>query len=157
MAQPHPIPGTLSVTGTKILTVRATGDQIYNWDAATKAWKLTGPDAIFSGEGFTGKHFKTQNPTWQANDGSTVEGTTAANSPSPDDSIPWLLLTATNHTGTGILSGVTYIQRLNTKGGTPPATPGTKDAEEYRSHYSATYVFYGAGATTQPATKPSAK
>ena len=36
---------------------------------------------------------------------------------------PWLLLTATNHSGTGMLAGVSTIQRIHTKGGQPPATP----------------------------------
>jgi uncharacterized protein DUF3455 len=57
-------------------------------------------------------------PTWQALDGSTVVGAKMASAPSPDpDGVPWLRFTAKSHGGNGLLSRVTYIQRLYTDGG----------------------------------------
>ncbi|MGH8772996.1 MAG: DUF3455 domain-containing protein, partial [Burkholderiales bacterium] len=58
--------------------------------------------------------------------------------------IPLQLVQANPATGEGKFSGVTYIQRLNTKGGVAPSdlcnsmTAGTKKMV----NYSADYVFY---------------
>jgi hypothetical protein len=63
----------------------------------------------------------------------------------PDSAaIPWVLLTATGHSGNGVLSRVTTIQRIHTVGGQPPACgcdPMTLGAE-FKSSYSAEYYFY---------------
>jgi hypothetical protein len=58
--------------------------------------------------------------------------------------IPWLLLTVTGHTGSGALSGVTTIQRINTAGGLAPVE-GCSAANieaEFKSSYTADYYFY---------------
>ena len=130
-----------------LLQVHANGDQIYTCkaDGALFAWALKAPDAQLtdqSGKAF-GKHFA--GPSWEANDGSRVTGKAVANAPSPDpDSVPWLLLTAVSHSGDGVLSRVTSIQRINTKGGKAPAS-GCDTAhagQELRAPYSAEYVFW---------------
>ncbi len=58
----------------------------------------------------------------------------------------WLLLKATSHEGAGIFSKVTYIQRVDTWAGRPPATGATKEnaGKELRVKYEATYRFFGA-------------
>ena len=60
------------------------------------------------------------------------------------ESIPWLLLNAVAHTGKGVLTTVTTIQRVHTHGGQPP-TEGCdashRDAQT-KSAYSADYCFY---------------
>jgi len=67
-----------------------------------------------------------------------------------DSAIPWLLLAAKDHGGNGVLSQVTYIQRIHSVGGkAPPATSG-KVGKEVRVPYTADYIFYGPGATTRP-------
>ena len=72
---------------------------------------------------------------------SAVVGKAVGNAPgaTPND-IPWLKLTVTSGRGTGILSGVTTVQRINTVGGKLEGAcdkPGT-----YRNApYSADYVF----------------
>jgi uncharacterized protein DUF3455 len=85
-------------------------------------------------------------PTWKDNDGSEVTGkaTARVNSPEPD-SIPWLLVTVTGHSGEGVLSRVTTIQRINTKGGQPPPAADCNPAKqntEVKSGYVADYYFY---------------
>jgi hypothetical protein len=90
-----------------------------------------------------GKHFA--GPSWEANDGSRVTGKAVANSPSPDaNSIPWLLVTILSHDGSGVLSRVTTIQRLNTKGGKAPESgcDASHVGQEVRVSYSADYRFY---------------
>lgn len=123
------------------------GDQIYNCKAIDTGseWKLKAPDARLVGpNGTTGRHFA--GPTWEASDGSRVIAKLKASLASPNpDSIPWLLLSATSHQGSGIMTGVFTIQRLNTKGGKPPATgcDASHPDAEVRVPYQAEYYFYG--------------
>ena len=65
-----------------------------------------------------------------------------ASYPSPDPTaIPWLLLKAATHAGTGAFADVTFIQRLDTVGGVAPSTGcdaahlGTEVLVPYRSSY----------------------
>jgi hypothetical protein len=136
-----------------VLMARATGFQIYvcRPDANGKpAWTLKAPDAELSDEQgkVIGRHFG--GPTWQLNDGSQVIGKMAAKADAPDPkAIPWLLVTVTGHSGSGKLSGVTSIQRVNTVGGlAPESLPATAECSEssgeveFKSSYSADYYFY---------------
>jgi hypothetical protein len=43
--------------------------------------------------------------------------------PSPDGAGPWVLLSAVSHSGAGVFSSVTSLQRINTAGGAPPTAP----------------------------------
>lgn len=130
-----------------LLQVHANGDQIYSCkaDGGQFAWALKAPEAqLFdkSGKPF-GKHFA--GPSWEANDGSSVTGKALANAPSPDaDSIPWLLVAVASHSGEGVLARVTFIQRINTKGGKAPASgcDAAHADQETRAPYSADYVFF---------------
>ncbi|HZD33400.1 MAG TPA: DUF3455 domain-containing protein, partial [Candidatus Angelobacter sp.] len=65
---------------------------------------------------------------------------------SPDaNSIPWLLVTVTDHSGDGVLSRVTSIQRIHTKGGQPPPAAdcdSSKQNAEVKSSYTADYYFF---------------
>ena len=130
-----------------ILQLHGTGDQIYSCKSESGQfhWTLKAPEAQLSnikGQPF-GKHFA--GPTWQSNDGSRVTGKLLVTVDSPDaESIPWLLLKVAGHTGSGILSRATTIQRLNTKGGKSPASGCDSDHvnQEVRVAYSADYLFY---------------
>ena len=77
--------------------VRAEGNQVYTCDGSK--WTLTGPDAKLFEDGGkqVGKHFA--GPTWEWSDGSRVVERPVANATPDPDSIPWLLLTATDHQG----------------------------------------------------------
>lgn len=141
---PPDIPAALKPPAGETLArqANATGDQIYACDGSR--WTLVGPDAKLLDESGKqiGSHFA--GPTWQWSDGSRVVGRPVANATPDPDSIPWLLLTAVDHQGEGVLKNVSSIQRLSTKGGKAPA--GGCDAahkgQEYRSHYTAVYYFY---------------
>jgi hypothetical protein len=130
-----------------VYQVHGEGDQIYtcNSDGAQFKWSLKAPEAKLAtqdGQSF-GKHFA--GPSWEANDGSRVMGKAVANAPSPDpDSIPWLLVTVVRHEGNGLLSRITTVQRLNTKGGKAPASgcDVAHAGQEARVPYSAEYLFY---------------
>ena len=64
------------------------------------------------------------------------------------DAIPWLLLRADKTSGTGIFAKVTYVQRVGTKNGKPPAArcDAASAGTEKRSDYGAEYYFYSGGA-----------
>jgi hypothetical protein len=70
----------------------------------------------------------------------------AAKADAPDpNAIPWLLVTVTSNSGSGKLSDVTSIQRVNTVGGLAPAAQEctSQNGEvEFKSSYSADYYFY---------------
>ena len=131
-----------------VLQVHAAGSQIYVCQAGTDgmfAWTLKAPEAELRDQqgAIIGRHFA--GPTWKHNDGSEVTGKAAAKVDSPDaDSIPWLLVTATDHSGDGVLGHVTSIQRIRTKGGQPPAEDcnASKQNREIKSSYTADYYFY---------------
>ena len=136
-----------------VLKAHATGVQIYTCKAGTDGgtfqWVLKAPEAELHDKkgAVIGHHFA--GPTWKHKDGSEVTGKASAHVDSPDAaSIPWLLLSATGHTGEGVFAKVTSIQRINTKGGKPSAASpcdSSKDGTETRSTYSADYYFYAGG------------
>lgn len=130
-----------------VLQVHAKGDQIYSCktDGTQAGWTLKAPHAqLFDKNGKTfGKHFA--GPSWEAGDGSRVVGKAAANAPSPDaESIPWLLVKVVSHEGNGVLTPVTSIQRINTKGGKAPVSGCDAEhaGQEVRVAYSADYLFF---------------
>jgi hypothetical protein len=132
-----------------ILMVHASGSQIYVCQSASdkqSTWILKAPDAELHDQqgAIIGHHYG--GPSWRNNDGSEVIGKAVAKVDSPDpNSIPWLLVTATGHSGEGVLSRVTSIQRINTKGGMPPPVAECNMAArnvEVKSKYTADYYFY---------------
>ena len=58
--------------------------------------------------------------------------------------IPWLLLQTVTTDGSGIFSSVTYIQRVNTRGGLAPTAPGVSIGAVAEVPYTAEYYFYRA-------------
>lgn len=125
----------------------AKGVQIYSCKAAngSYAWALKAPEASLSdAKGHAiAKHFA--GPSWQAEDGSTVVGEPLSVSPSPDaGAIPWIVLHAKSHTGSGDMANVQYIVRTRTEGGTAPSTgcDAAHAGAEVRVPYSAVYLFF---------------
>ena len=84
-------------------------------------------------------------PTWEAADGSKVTGKQLAVAPAKAPrSIPLQLVKADPAMGSGAMTGVTFIQRLDTKDGVAPAadcSAANKGAKQQVS-YEAKYVFY---------------
>jgi len=131
--------------GQKLLfKLQGKGNQIYVCQNAV--WVFKAPAArLFDDKGqLAGKHFA--GPTWEANDGSQVKGKVSATVASPDkQSVPWLLVTAVSHQGTGIMAAVETIQRLETQGGKAPAAScdPVMEKKETPVPYEANYYFYG--------------
>jgi hypothetical protein len=133
-----------------LFELRAHGVQIYTCeadpdDASAFVWTFTAPEAELLNQygELAGNHFA--GPTWEGLDGSAVVGTVLDRADAPDaGSIPWLLLQATEHSGIGAFSTITYVQRLDTSGGVAPAQGCDADhaGDEVRQPYEATYAFY---------------
>ena len=131
------------VGSTLVLRAFGVGVQIYHWNGTS--WGSSVPSATLHADagshGQIGTHFG--GPTWLSNSGSQVVGTVAQRCPVDAGSIPWLSLTAVP-SGPGIFSKVTFIQRLETVGGSAPSAPGTVIGQEARVPYTADYLFYQA-------------
>ncbi len=142
------VPPALAAPGeSAVVTLHAEGAQIYECKAGTDgklAWAFREPIATLLLDGKSvGRHFA--GPSWEHVDGSAVVGKAVANvaGQTPGD-IPWLKLEVTAHRGNGTLSGVTTVQRINTRGGVH--TGGCDNAGAlYSAPYSADYVFLKKG------------
>jgi Protein of unknown function (DUF3455) len=138
------MPDAIAASGlTTVLTVHAEGAQVYECKAGADgklAWAFREPIATLMADGKTvGHHYA--GPSWEDSDGSVVVGKAAGSAPGlkPDD-IPWLKLDVVSHRGNGVLSGVTTVQRINTKGG--KLEGACEMAGSFRNApYSADYVF----------------
>src|SRR6266542_2466355 len=103
-----------------VVTLHAEGAQIYECKAGSDrklAWILREPIATLLLEGKTvGRH--SAGPNWEHMDGSAVTAKVLAHAPgaTPKD-VPLLKLEVVGSRGSGALSGLTTIQRINTQGG----------------------------------------
>ena len=139
------VPDAIAVAGqSPVATLHAEGAQVYECkaDAGGKlAWQFREPVATLLSEGKTvGRHYA--GPNWELADGSAVVAKVAGRAPgaTPQD-IPLLKLEVTSERGSGQLSSVGVIQRLNTKGGVAEGACPTAGA--FMSvPYSADYAFF---------------
>jgi hypothetical protein len=143
-----PLPDAIAAPGeTVVLTVHAEGAQVYECKAAADgklAWAFREPIATLFADGKTiGRHYA--GPNWEHIDGSAVVGKVSANAPGATaDDIAWLKLQVTASRGSGVLSGVTTVQRINTKGG--KLEGACEKVGSFKSApYSADYVFLKKG------------
>jgi Protein of unknown function (DUF3455) len=130
-------------------TFNGSGVQIYQ--CVKKAWTLLEPAATLSEratdngqqktEQATILHFK--GPIWV----STVDGSEVGASQVPgaqvthEDAIPEIVLKANENNGHGVLDNVSFVQRLNTKGGLAP-TGSCDDGAQQSVPYQAVYQFW---------------
>ncbi len=142
------VPAAIAVSGeTIVATFHAEGAQLYQCkpnSANTLTWQFREPVAALILDGKTiGTHYA--GPNWQHFDGSGVRAKTVSSVPgTTSDDIPWLELDVMEQRGNGILSPVSTVQRINTKGGAAQGPCETAGA--YRSvPYSADYVFLRKG------------
>ena len=105
-------------------------------------WVFVGPqaDLLSRGGAKLGTYFGPP-ATWAADDGSKVTGTQLAVAPNGAANIPHQLVKANPAMGMGEMTGVTYIQRVATKGGVAPsstcdsAAAGRKEVVKYQADY----------------------
>ena len=143
-----PLPGAIAAPGeTVVLSVHAEGAQVYECKAGTDgklSWLFREPVATLMADGKTvGRHYA--GPNWEDADGSAVTGKTIGNAPGATaNDIAWLKLEVIAHRGSGILSDVTTVQRINTEGGQLTGACDKLGATK-SAPYSADYVFLRKG------------
>ena len=127
----------------------AEGVQMYQCQATASGgfgWVFLAPEAdLFGKRGrIAGSHYV--GPTWEALDGSTVVGARVNGVTVDPTAIPWLLLRAVSNTGSGRMTPVTFIQRVDTTAGLAPSSGCDADhvGEQRDVDYTATYHFYKA-------------
>jgi hypothetical protein len=173
---PPPVPAALAAPTGAIVTAhfQGIGAQVYTCTASggtdatgdgggggvtTYAWVLKAPDAQLYDAACVPSGVHSQGPTWTSSlDGSAVVGMKLVQADAPSaDAIPWLLLGAASHSGTGVFSEVSYIQRLNTVKGQAPATgcDSSSLGTELRIDYAADYYFYQGGPAPADGGSPS--
>src|SRR5215213_145412 len=147
--QAQTVPDAIVVEdGNKVfLVAHAVGVQAYPCVATSSgyAWGASTPQAkLYDDNGqLIGTHFG--GPSWQARDGSKILAQRKDGATVDPTAIPWLLLTAKSPTAGpdgDRLVATTYIQRIATNGGLPPAaadcnatTAGTTEAVPYTADY----------------------
>lgn len=143
-AQAQQLPAAITASGeTAVMTLHAEGAQVYECKAGGDgklAWAFREPIATLLLDGKTvGRHYA--GPNWEHADGSAVAAKAAGNAPgaTPKD-IPWLKLEVVASRGSGALSGVTTVQRINTAGGRHDGACD-KAGTFFSAPYAADYVF----------------
>jgi Protein of unknown function (DUF3455) len=108
-------------------------------------WVFVGPEAVLNSRAgkSLGKYYGPP-ATWESADGSKITGTQLAISPAPAGNIPLQLVKANPATGEGVMKGISFIQRVQTKGGVAPSA--VCDAKTLESkqivNYQSDYIFY---------------
>ena len=110
-------------------------------------WAFVGPQAVLNNRAgqAVGRYFGPP-ATWENNDGSKLTGLQLAIAPASPGSIPLQLVKANAAMGTGVMQGVSHIQRVATQGGVAPAAPCTGNTTGRREvvSYQADYIFWKA-------------
>ncbi|GLR93212.1 MULTISPECIES: DUF3455 domain-containing protein [Bradyrhizobium] len=147
-AAAEPLPEAIAAPGESlVLSVHAEGAQVYECKAGADgklAWAFREPIATLLSDGKTiGRHYA--GPNWELADGSAVVGRAVGNAPGATAAdIPWLKLEVASRRGSGTLTPVTTVQRINTRGG--ELDGACEKAGEFKSApYSADYVFLKKG------------
>jgi hypothetical protein len=147
-ASAAPLPEAIAAPGTTtVLTLHAEGAQIYECKAGGDgklAWAFREPIATLLLDGKTvGRHYA--GPSWEYSDGSAITGKGVARAPGATaGDVAWLKLDVASHRGSGVLTDVTTVQRINTQGGNLEGAcemAGTLKSMPY----SADYVFLRKG------------
>ncbi|WP_330288151.1 DUF3455 domain-containing protein [Streptomyces sp. NBC_00576] len=137
-------PAALKVPDGNRLTGVFSAEGVQTYTCTDGAWKLLEPAATLWAKNDHSRRavaLHSRGPVWVSTvDGSAVNAAAVANSPKTG-TIPELLLKSTATRGTGVFADVSYIQRLNTRGGVAPAAACT-GTDQVSVPYSATYTFY---------------
>jgi hypothetical protein len=143
------LPETVRVPAGNKLVMETVGVGQITYECRAKAgamdqfeWVFVGPDAVLNDRAgrAIGKYFGPP-ATWESSDGSKLTATQLAVAPAGAGNIPLQLVKANPATGSGTMSGVTYIQRVATRGGVAPAAPCTattvssKELVKYQADY----------------------
>jgi hypothetical protein len=129
----------------------ASGTQVYDCLAmdptsGTPGWVFQQPKATLVGEDGEPLGIHGLGPFWGSYDGSHVVGSAPVSAPGRDPAhdVPLLLLHGAAADAAGTFATVTFIQRLDTRGGAAPAGPcDPAQQPSVAVPYVAVYYFYG--------------
>jgi hypothetical protein len=138
------LPDAIAALGEATVAMfHAEGAQVYECKAGVDgklAWQFREPIAPLILDGKTiGRHYA--GPNWAHMDGSAVTAKVAGNAPGASaKDIALLKLAVSANRGSGVLTGVTTVQRINTHGGKLEGACDKAGAFQ-SAPYSADYVF----------------
>jgi hypothetical protein len=130
---------SFNARGVQIYECVASAGDAYSWTFKAPEAGLYGPDGNVAAIHYAG-------PTWESvGDGSKVQGQRLASSPSEaKNAIPQLLMAAKVVTPGRLFGDITFIQRLDTKGGAAPESDCSANTavKQVSVPYSARYDFF---------------
>lgn len=138
------LPDAIAAPGeATVAKFHAEGAQVYECKTGADgklAWQFREPIATLFLDGKTiGRHYA--GPNWEHVDGSTVTAKVVGNAPGASgNDIALLKLAVSANRGSGVLTGVTTVQRINTRGGKLEGVCD-KAGAFLSAPYSADYVF----------------
>ena len=127
---------------TLVLETRAEGQITYECSKekdplTTYKWTMTGPKAdLRNTKGEKIGDYSGPPARWSHKDGSFITGSQVAVSPNGSKNIPLQLVKADVAGGQGALTGVSYVQRVNTQGGVAPAKKRSADNDGVKAEVS---------------------
>ena len=147
---PYEIPKLLQVPDGHVLLFHAFAAGTQNYEcrsdpAGTTGWVFRQPKAVLLGDDGEPIGIHGRGPFWTSYDGSQVIGASPIGAPGrdPANDVPWLLLRGTPGETDGRFARVSYIQRLDTRGGLAPAAPCDPEVQPTLGvPYVAVYYFY---------------
>lgn len=110
-------------------------------------WAFVGPSATLTDRsGKTVGRYYGPPATWESDDGSKVTAVQQAVAPGGDGNIPLQLVKANPAAGMGAMQGVSFIQRVATRGGVAPAVAcaAGNTGQKQTVQYQADYIFWRA-------------
>jgi len=128
-----------------VLRYAARGVQVFRCEQRGGAWgwwfRLPEAELTDAGGAVVARHGA--DFSFEHVDGSRLLGKVVAADEAPRaEDLRWLLFSARSF-GQGAFTGITYVQRVNTRGGIPPARCEAKQANQLlRVDFSAEFVFY---------------
>ncbi|MWL90912.1 DUF3455 domain-containing protein [Cupriavidus sp. SW-Y-13] len=149
MTPPAPVAEAIRVPAGNKMAMQTVGSGQLLYECRVKAntqaeheWVFVGPTAVLKDRsGATVGKYYGPPATWESSDGSKVTATQVATAPGGDGNIPHQLVKANPAMGAGSMMGVTFIQRVATKGGVAPSMPcssanvGAKQTVGYQADY----------------------
>ena len=152
MFQQDTLPAAVQVPAGNRVAMETVGVGEITYECKAKAgmadafeWVFVGPKATLNDRsGKTVGSYFGPPATWAALDGSKLTATQLAVAPAGAGNIPLQLVKANPATGDGAMSGVSYIQRVATRGGVAPAATCAAANAGARQivAYQADYIFW---------------
>ena len=149
MFEQSSLPASIQVPAGNKIALETVGVGEITYECRDKAnasgmteWVFVGPNAVLNDR--SGKQIgKYYGPpaTWESMDGSKLTAVQLAVAPSSPGNLPFQLVKANPAMGSGMMTGVTHIQRVALKGGVAPASEcnmakkGTKEIVKYQADY----------------------